>query len=325
MTRYIIIGAGAVGASLAAEFEYRGIPYALVGRGAQLAHIVSEGLTYRRPGGTRVVRLNAFDTANPPALLPDDILLLTVKSQDVETATQFWASRELQGSGLAADLPLVTFQNGLAAEDLALRRFSRVYAASIMVPARFTEIGEVVVAGEPQLGIVTLGRYPQGLDDTAQRIAVDLAAAGYLVETRHDIRRWKAAKLEHNVTNAVELFKGTDEARAKAAQALATEARQVLLAAGYDPAARSERTIDISDWRIAEDSGIERGQQSTWQSFTRGTSSEVDYLNGEIVRLARLHGVDAPLNTAIQQAAARLARDGGKPGMIDIGDILRHI
>lgn len=328
MTRYIIIGAGAVGASLAAEFESRSIPYALVGRGAQLAHIASKGLTYRRPGGTRVVRLNAFDTTNPPALAADDILLLTVKSQDVEAATEFWAWQEIAGSGLAADLPLVTFQNGLAAEDLALRRFSRVYAASIMVPARFTEIGEVVVAGEPQLGIVTLGRYPQGLDDTAQRIAVDLAAAGYIVETRPDIRRWKAAKLEHNVTNAVELFKGTDEARAKVADALATEARQVLHAGGYDPAARTERTVDISGWRIAENSGIERGQQSTWQSFTRGTSNEVDYLNGEIVRLARLNGVDAPLNTAIQQAAARLARDGGKPGTIDIGaisDILRHI
>jgi 2-dehydropantoate 2-reductase len=325
MTRYIIIGAGAVGASLAAEFESRGIPYALVGRGAQIAHIASEGLTYRRPGGCRVVRLNAFDTANPPALLPDDILLLTVKSQDVETATQFWASRELEGSGVAADLPLVTFQNGLSSEDLALRRFSHVYAASIMVPARFTEIGEVVVAGEPQLGIVTLGRYPQGLDAVAQRIAVDLAAAGYLVETRPDIPRWKAAKLEHNVTNAVELFSGTDEARAKAAQALTAEANRVLRAAGYDPALRTERAVDISGWRIAEDSGIERGQQSTWQSFTRGASSEVDYLNGEIARLARLHAIDAPLNTAIQRAAAQLARDGGKPGTVDIDDVIRQV
>jgi 2-dehydropantoate 2-reductase len=39
--------------------------------------------------------------------------------------------------------------------------------------------------------------------------------------------------------------------------------------------------------------------------------SEVDYLNGEIVRLARLHGIPAPLNAAFQQAAAALARVGG--------------
>lgn len=322
MTRYIIIGAGAVGASLAAEFERSGIPYALVGRGQQATHIREHGLTYRRPNETRNVRLNIYDAGNPPALAPNDILLLTVKSQDVEATTEDWASRPVEGGGFAADLPLVTFQNGLAAEDIALRRFSRVYAASILIPARFTVTGEVVVGSEPQLGIVFVGRYPQGLDETARKIAVDLTAANYLVEARADIRRWKAAKLEHNVTNAVELFAGDAEVRNKAAQALAGEAKLVLRAAGYDPAAQSERTIDISNWRIVEGSGIERGQQSTWQSFTRGASSEVDYLNGEIVKLGRLYGVETPLNAAFQRAAAALARDGGKPGTRPIADII---
>lgn len=322
MTRYIIIGAGAVGASLAAEFERSGIPYALVGRGQQVAHIKAHGLTYRRPTETRTVQLNIYDAASPPTLAPDDILLLTVKSQDVEATTEFWAAQTVEGGGFAADLPLVTFQNGLAAEDIALRRFARVYAASILIPARFTVTGEVVVGSEPQLGIVFIGRYPQGLDETARTVAADLTTANYLVEARADIRRWKAAKLEHNVTNVVELFAGEAEARSKVAQALAGEAKLVLRAAGYDPAAPAERTIDISAWRIVEGSGIERGQQSTWQSFTRGASSEVDYLNGEIVKLGRLHGVETPLNAAFQRAAAHLARDGGKPGTRPIADIV---
>ncbi|CAN7649108.1 ketopantoate reductase family protein [Pararhizobium sp. LjRoot238] len=321
MTRYIIIGAGAVGASLAAEFETHDIPYVLVGRGAQIAHIIRHGLSYRRPRETRVVRLNAVDTATPPALKRGDILILTVKAQDVEAATDFWAWRDVDGGGLASELPLVTLQNGLAAEDIALRRFDRVYAASVKIPARYTVTGEVVVGSEPNLGVVTLGRYPHGLDETASAIVSDLTKAGYLAEARADIRRWKAAKLVHNVTNATELFAGTAEALAKAATELADEARTVLKAAGYDPAEPSERTIDISGWHVAEDSGIEHGQQSTWQSFARGTSSEVDYLNGEIVRLGRLHGVPVPLNAAFQRAAAKLARDGGKPGSLDIAEI----
>lgn len=322
MTRYIIIGAGAVGASLAAEFESHSIPYALVGRGQQFAHIAAHGLTYRRPKGSRIVQLNVFNTEQPPTLRPDDILLLTVKSQDVEAATQFWSCRDVEGGGIASDLPLVTFQNGLAAEDIALRRFRNVYAASILIPARFTVTGEVVVGSEPNVGIVFLGRYPHGVDDTVLSVVRDIAAAGYLVEARADIRRWKAAKLEHNVVNVVELFAGSAEARSKAAQALSDEAKQVLRAAGYDPAAQSERTIDVSGWRIVENSGIERGQQSTWQSFTRGTSSEVDYLNGEIVRLARLHGAEAPVNAAFQHTAAIIARDGIKPGTVDIDHIM---
>ncbi|RUM08651.1 ketopantoate reductase family protein [Rhizobium chutanense] len=321
MKRYIIIGAGAVGASLAAEFETHGIPYVLVGRGAQIVHIAAHGLSYRRPGGHRVLRLNTADTASPPALRPGDILVLAVKAQDVESATEFWAWRQVEGAGFASELPLVTLQNGLAAEGIALRRFDRVYAASIRIPARYTVTGEVVVGGEPNVGIVALGRYPEGLDDTALSIVADLAKAGYLTEARADIQRWKAAKLEHNVTNAVELFAGPSELRSKAAAGLAQEARAVLIAAGYDPATPSEWKIDISSWRVAPESGIKPGQQSTWQSFTRGTSSEVDYLNGEIVRLGRIHGVAAPLNTAFQQAAARLAIEGRQPGTRDIGEI----
>lgn len=320
MTRYIIIGAGAVGASLAAQFELQGIPYILVGRGAQIAHIAVNGLSYRRPEDARIVRLNALDTATPPALGFDDILILTVKAQDVEAATDFWAWRDIEGTGLASELPLVTLQNGLAAEDVALRRFSNVYAASILIPARYTVTGEVTVDAGPDVGVVTLGRYPQGLDDTARTIVADLTKAGYLAETSSDIRRWKAAKLQHNVGNAVELFAGTEEARAQAATKLAAEARNVLLAAGYDPAAPSERKIDISRWQIRR-SGGGPGRQSTWQSFVRGTSSEVDYLNGEIVRLGRLHGVATPLNAAFQKAAARLAREGGRPGSRDIAEI----
>jgi 2-dehydropantoate 2-reductase len=43
------------------------------------------------------------------------------------------------------------------------------------------------------------------------------------------------------------------------------------------------------------------GRLSTWQSVARGASSEIDYLNGEIVLLARKHGRQAPLNRKLQE------------------------
>ncbi|WP_426126089.1 hypothetical protein [Pararhizobium sp. PWRC1-1] len=75
-----------------------------------------------------------------------------------------------------------------------MRRFNRVYAASILTRARYTVTGGVVVGAEPNV-VVTLGRYPDGLDETALAIVSDLTKAGYLVEARTGIRRWKAAKL----------------------------------------------------------------------------------------------------------------------------------
>lgn len=312
MPRYVIIGAGAIGASLAAQFALAGIDYALVGRGDQITHIRQHGLNYERPEGRRQIALDAFDIADPQNLHPNDILLLTVKSQDAASALAFWSWRSVSGSESPASavLPIVTFQNGLSTESAALRTFANVYGASIFTPARFTETGTVVVGGIPQPGIVTLGRFPKGDDKNSEQIAADLNSAGYLAEATGDIRRWKAAKLLHNVRNVLELFDGPERLRETLNAAIVEEARLVLVAAGYAFAAPSERTIDISNWRIASDSGIVPGQQSTWQSFTRGASSEVDFLNGEIVLLGRLHGIATPYNEAAQRLAGELAQKG---------------
>jgi 2-dehydropantoate 2-reductase len=109
----------------------------------------------------------------------------------------------------------------------------------------------------------------------------------------------------------LELFVGAEDLRVSIADALVNEARQALEAAGYNLASPSERTTDLSGWRIAQDSGIHPGQQSTWQSFTRGASSEVDFLNGEIVLLGRLHNIPTPYNEVVQNLAGRLEHQGG--------------
>lgn len=313
MTRYVIVGAGAVGASLAAQFELSGIKYVLVGRGAQIECIKKHGLTYQRPSGTQQIRLNAFDINAVPELTLDDIILLTVKTQDAADALASWSWRPLSDSDgpAATHLPVVTFQNGLATEAIALRTFTRVYGASILTPARFTETGKVTAAGDPQVGIVTVGRFPAGSDETSAQIATDLSSANYLAETTNDIRSWKSLKLLHNVRNALELFNGADDLRVSIDDALVNEARRALEAAGYNPASPSDRTTDISGWRIAQNSGIHPSQQSTWQSFTRGASSEVDFLNGEIVLLGRFHNIPTPYNEAIQTIAGSLEHRGG--------------
>lgn len=323
MTRYVIIGAGAVGASLAAEFEDAGIAYALVGRGEQVRHIQAHGLTYRRPSGTQQIRLNVFDAREPPELTGDDILVLAVKAQDVDAATAFWAHRPVAGSLETAGyrLPLVTLQNGLAAETLASRRFAHVYGASILTPARFTETGTVVCAGSPQVGALVLGVYPTGTDKIAEAIGADLARANYLVEVRDDVLRWKAAKLVYNVGNVLEVFDATAEEAAAFGHALSQEAIRVLTTAGYEIAEQSERRVSLAGWGRAPDSGVEAGQQSTWQSFVRGVPSEVDYLNGEIVQLGRRHGLATPYNLAVQETAARLSLAGGRPGSISLDEV----
>jgi 2-dehydropantoate 2-reductase len=52
------------------------------------------------------------------------------------------------------------------------------------------------------------------------------------------------------------------------------------------------------------------GRLSTWQSFARGATSEIDYLNGEVVRLGRLHGVATPVNERLQRLLGVLWENG---------------
>ena len=314
MARYLIIGAGAIGAGLAAQFELNGIPYRLFGRGEQIRHIQAHGIEYVRPEGTHRLMLQTGTASDELELMQDDRLVFATKTQDLEAACRDWAWRPVQGDGparCASDLPVLTPQNGLAAERIALRWFGHVIGASINTPARYTRLGEIVVGGYPEPGLIVTGRFPAGADPVAEGIAADLERAGYLAESRPDIMRWKAAKLLNSVrNNALDLFDGPPGRLQGFSQRLLQEALAVLAAMGLEPARPQERRHSVAHWGIAPGCGIEPGQQSTWQSLARGSSHEVDFLNGEVVLLGRLHGVPTPFNAAIQQAVGRLARRG---------------
>ena len=61
---------------------------------------------------------------------------------------------------------------------------------------------------------------------------------------------------------------------------------------------------------------------STWQSLSRGTGNvETDYLNGELVRIARQHGLTAPINARLATLTRRAARAGQQPGELRVGEL----
>lgn len=298
--RYVVIGGGAIGGALAAQLVPAGHDVVLVARGEHGRIVAERGLTVRRPTGVDVVAVTVAASAAEVRLRPNDVLVLATKTQDAEAALVEWAWQPVDGGGVAADLPLVTYQNGLATEDLALRRFSRVYGATIGIAASFTTPGEIVSPSlPPAVGVVWLGRYPAGLDDLARSLVDDLVGAGFRARAVDEIRRSKAAKLLGNVGNGLDLLAGDDDERGAARAALRHESVEVLDVAGVElppGGALVGATLDILPVE-----GHVAGRLSTWQSFARGTSSEVDYLNGEIVLLARRHGVAAPLNERLQR------------------------
>lgn len=299
--RWIIIGAGAIGGALAGQLVPAGHDVVLVARGEHAERIRAAGLTVRRPDRTEVIDVPVVTGPEQVALRRGDVLVLATKAQDAERAIGQWAWRPVEGGGPAADLPIVTCQNGLAAEDAALRRFRHVVGATFAIAASYLTPGEVVSPSRPPaVGVVWVGRHPCGPEELG--LARDWTDAGFAVIAVDDIGRYKAAKLIGNVANALDLLSGSDELRESVREALRAETRAVFEAARIGLPAGGALDIGATGFTVEEVPGHEAGRLSTWQSFARGAGgNEVDHLNGEVVLLGRRHGIATPVNEQVQR------------------------
>ncbi|MFF4661072.1 ketopantoate reductase family protein [Streptomyces sp. NPDC001381] len=327
--RYIIIGAGAVGGTVGGRLAEAGHEVVLVARGAHGAALREDGLRLRVPEGELTLRPPVV--AGPEelgVLRADDVLVLAVKTQDSETALRTWGPAPVEGGGIAAErLPLVCAQNGVESQRLALRRFRHVYGVCVWLPSTHVEPGVVSAAGAPLTGVLHLGRYPHGTDDTARRIAADLEKARFEAPVVEDVTRWQYAKLLSNLGNALEAVSGLvvdPEAEALFARVRA-EGAAVLDAAGIAYAGTREQQAARGDKvTLVPLDGTPRGGGSSWQSLSRGAGTiEADYLNGEIALLGRLHGVPTPLNELLQRLANDFARERRAPGSLPVEELAR--
>ncbi len=318
--RYIIYGAGAIGGVLGGRLFGAGIDTVLICRGTHLRAIRERGLTLREPSGTRELRIPAVAHPRELTFAPGDVVVFSMKSQDTAAALD-----DLEAAG-GADLPIVCCQNGVDNERQAARRFARVYAMLVALPATFLDPGIVLGWGVPNAGVLDLGCFPSGVDDLSRAIAADLTAVGVVSRANPAIMRLKYAKLLNNIGNALEAvtsFYRTDESAQAIMRKIRSEALTCYTAAGFDCAAEDEyRRLVSTHYQPADIPGADRGGTSTWQSLARGsTRLEADYLNGEIVLLGKLHGVPTPYNAVVRRLSQQLAAEGGKPGSYSIADI----
>jgi len=208
------------------------------------------------------------------------------------------------------------------------KRFADVQGICVMLPAVFLEPGVVDTYGQPQNAILDLGRYPSGVDESSTALAAALEASGLASRALPDVMRWKHTKLLANLRNVLDALVGdqrADETKQLAAAARA-EGIACLEAAGLERASDDEDAERRRAMKMTPIPGRERHGSSTYQSFARGdTSTEIDWLNGEIVLLGRLHGVPTPINEALCALARDAAADSAAPRSIPIDDVLRRV
>jgi thiosulfate/3-mercaptopyruvate sulfurtransferase len=327
MSRYVIIGAGAVGATVGAQLHLAGHRVVLVARGAHLDALRTQGLSYARPDGRHRLDIPVVGGPAELTLEPEDVLVLATKSQDTETVLAQWAwqpvapqpeSASATRRTAADSLPIVLLQNGLDSARSALRRFTTVLDAVVLIASSHLTPGEVIAPSAPTVGAFYLGTAPSGEDDAARRVAADLIGAGFAVQVVERVERWKAGKLIGNIGYNLDALYAPGPLRDRASDALRSEARRVLTAAGIEPAdLKAESELDLSGLNSHPVPGARpRAGSSTWQSLARAGAPESDFLYGEIVLQARLAGLRAPLSAAVQRGLGELAREVGRPGQL---------
>jgi 2-dehydropantoate 2-reductase len=318
--KFVVYGVGAVGGVIAAKLALSGAEVVGIARGPQLDALRKIGLKLRTPEGESLVRFGAAADPEEIRFAPDDVVILSTKTQDSPLALQ-----RLRAAGVT-DQAIVCAQNGVTNERFALRRFPNVYAMTVILPATFVTAGEVAAFGTPHAGILDLGRYPTGADATAETIATALRQAGFASEVDTAVMESKYGKLVMNLANIIEaaLAPGDHAALIAAARA---EAEAVYRAAGItyrnvgegDP----RRQALLQSQPVA---GADRVGSSTKQSLVRHTGSiETDYLNGEIVLLGRLNDVPTPVNAYFSALAQRLVGEKLKPGTVSAAEAEREI
>ncbi len=334
--RYIIYGAGGVGATIGGRLFHNGYKVVFICRGKHLAAIQQRGLTLKTPTETLQLAVPVVGHPNEIRFTPGDIVFLVMKSQDTEMALRDLeeaggndgaAYRGAAYRGAAYRLPVVCCQNGVDNERMALRRFARVYGMVVWLPATYLEPGIVYNEAVPVGGILDLGCYPEGTDDLATQMAADLSRSGLSSRPDPHIMRWKYTKLLSNIRNALQAVCGYEVQAPDFVRALREEAVACYRAAGIDFAPEEELRQRISsEIRVTEVEGHSRQGGSSWQSLARGLRSvEADFLNGEIVLLGSLHGIPTPYNRLIQKVANQVAREGKPSGSIKIAELRQRL
>jgi 2-dehydropantoate 2-reductase len=317
--RFVILGAGAIGGVVGVRLHQSGYDVALIARGAHHDAIAAQGITLETPEGNATYTIPVARTPAALGIGDEDVVLLCVKSQDTQAALEDLRDARPQG------VPVVLLQNGVENERTALRILPDIYGAVVLSPMAHLEPGIVqAFMTTPITGKIDVGRFPHGVDATVTAVTDALTASQFESRPNPAIMDAKYAKLVDNLANAFQAVCGVGATGLDdLIETARIEGRAVLDAAGIsylpeDPANQPQNFL----WQgVGEIPGRPPAGGSTWQSLTRGTPLETDYLTGEIVMQARLSGVPAPLNDLILSLTHQTVREGLGSGWITPAEI----
>lgn len=292
-----IVGAGALGSLVAARLALGGQAVGMVGRAAQVQALTTAGLQLHDAQGTRHLPMAA--TTDIAAVAQASLVLLCVKAADTETAALQMAPH------LPPGVPLLSLQNGVANGPLLARLLLRpVLVGAAYIAAAVPAPGQVRHAGG--LGL-TFGALPgpggEQLDaTTVAAVQQRLQAGGFELRLSAEPLAELWRKLVVNcAVNAISALAQAPYGLMAAVPAV-RELQAAVVREAVAVACAEGQALDAAAMLAAVHGVMQRmpaQRSSTAQDLARGRASEIDHLNGEVVRGGARHGIATPANQAL--------------------------
>ncbi|HEY1606044.1 MAG TPA: 2-dehydropantoate 2-reductase [Allosphingosinicella sp.] len=304
-----IFGAGSVGCFVGGAWQAAGLEISYIGRERIGADIAEHGLILTDGAGwrTRLPPGEVDFSTQPAALKAAEIILLTVKSNDTAAAAEEIARHAKKGA------TILSFQNGVSnAETLRGALGKKFAVAQGMVPFNIAYLGH--------------GRFHKGV--AGELVAEDLPVTRALAEwigdggpatlkLANDMPNVAWGKLLINLNNAVNALSGRtlleqlrERNYRRVVAASIVEALEMLEAAGIEPAKIGPVPPKLLPHVIGAPNAIfalflkaqkidANARSSMADDLAAARPTEIDYLNGEVVKLGKKLGRPTPVNSAI--------------------------
>lgn len=303
--RIAIVGAGALGSAFGAGFVRGGHDLTFIDVSAALVDALNaSGITIVEGEQRSTVAVRA--TTDAGTVMAPDLVMVFVKAYQTKDAARMIAPM------LGPDTVLATLQNGLGAGEVLASNCPRArivygvtyHAATVIEPALVRH----------SVGPTFAGPHEGGDISGAERLAGACVDAGWPVQVMADVAPAVWKKLLLNCTNAVAALTGMNGS-AEVADAnverllcdVMAEAIAVAHALGHTGL---ELETCVRDMREVLTRAGE-GRASMLQDFDAGRRTEIDALNGAVVRAAEGLTIAVPINRALHSLVKGWERTHG--------------
>ena len=298
-----VVGAGAMGSLFGGLLAEGGMDVTLIDIWREhVDAIAGRGLRLVGQGGDREIPIKAVRTTN--GLPVADIIFVQCKAMNTESAVS--SARNIVGM----ETVLISFQNGLSNEELLASIVGAgkvlggltAQAASIEAPGVVRNFAELPTY---------IGEMPGGISARATQLSALFSRHGLPTTPSSDIRLDIWTKLMANV--GLSAASGIANLRIREVMAL-QELRATVLAA-IDEAVAVGRaagvSLDAADVRdvlerIVGVGGSGENKSSLCVDLLNKRATEIDFINGAIVRLGKDHGIATPVNATLVAAVKAL-------------------